>query len=439
MPLEALYSLMKEQLEDPDDRNILDGINIKYEDLLVVVDKDYFQSKPNNMDGSKVTDDVFGFCSLVLGYAKAATNPLGSETSPKVFETFMPRTEFNTIFSTQVKSKIPGDLYDLFNTLACYKRDDNKDVVSVPRLFLLAQLTACRLDTDFCKGTAAKPVPGTKFGGLSFKNTKTSANVKDWITGIGKGDPSPDLLTTFDQSIDSSIGGLGTQQEKMFNSQRSVPLFEFRDLLNIQVSGFEQFMKDVDAAVQKLHQDFANAPKQMRLKRDAPASCTLTAAASPTTTTTSVGGDGGSPTVPTVAPVDPPSQPSCVPNPTDHVKDAHEDEMQKVAKFFCDKYASSTNAQAPINIAQTVMAGQRSEGRGSVDIAFDYPTNEGNQDDVYDITLTSVPNCTPAGGAFNLATPVANNQCADILHNAWKTCESLCCKTSVCGLLMTMI
>ena len=280
-----------------------------------------------------------------------------------------------------------------------------------------------RLDTAYCKGPATKPVPNTKFAGLSYTNTAAkpaTVNIKDWISGIGKQDPSPDLLSKFDESIDGSIGGQGTKMEKIHNSQRSAPLFEFRNLLDRQTSQLEQFMKDVDSSIQTLHKDFADPPKKKKLKRDAPASCTMPDS-SPGPTSTDGGGGGGAPTV---APVDPPSQPSCVPTPTDHVKDAHEGEMQKVAKFFCDQYASNTNAQAPISITQTVMAGERTEGRTSVDIAFDYTPSEGNQDDVYDIKLTSVPNCTPKDG-FNLATPVANNNCADILHTAWKNCESL--------------
>jgi len=238
-------------------------------------------------------------------------------------------------------------------------------------------------------------------------------NIKDWIQGIGKGDPSPDLLSKFDESIDGSIDGLGDQTEKMFNSQRSVPLFEYRDLDNILTSKFEQFMIDVDSAIQKLHNDFADAPKKLKLKRDAPASCTLPTAPGPTSPNNP----------PVVNPVDPPSQPSCIPTPTHSVKDAHEGKIQKVTKFFCDKYAFNTAAKAPINIVQTVMTGTRTEGRATVDIAFDYPPSEGNQDDVYDIKLTSVDNCTPLNG-FNLNSPVANNECADILHNAWKNCKS---------------
>lgn len=253
-------------------------------------------------------------------------------------------------------------------------------------------------------------------------------NIKDWISGIGKQDPSPDLLSKFDQSIDGSIGGRGTSLEKIYDSQRSAPLFEFRNLLDKPTSELEQFMKDVDSSIQTLHKDFADPPKKKKLKRDAPASCTIPDTSSAPSSTDG-GGGGGPPTStsvdppspPPITPVDPPSQPSCVPTPTDQVKDAHEGEMQKVAKFFCDRYAANTNAQAPISIVQAVMAGERSEGRESIDIAFDYSPSEGNQDDVYQINLFSVPNCTPKNG-FNLASPVANNNCADILHTAWKSC-----------------
>ena len=135
MPLEALYSLMKENLADPtSDRNILDGASFRGQNL-VVVTQEYFQTNTNGIDGSKVTDDVLGFCSLVLSYAKAASQTLQRDQSPKLFITFMPRTEFNTIYQ-QVESKIPGDLFTLFNSLACYKTNANNEVVWVIPNFL---------------------------------------------------------------------------------------------------------------------------------------------------------------------------------------------------------------------------------------------------------------------------------------------------------------
>ena len=134
MPLEALYSLMIENQADPIDKNILDGTNFN-KDALVVVTQAYFQSNPNNIDKSKMTDDVLAFCSLVLSYAKAASNTLRGDQSPKFFTVFMPRTEFITIFGI-VKSKLTGDLFKLFESLACYKTVDG-NVVSVTELPLL--------------------------------------------------------------------------------------------------------------------------------------------------------------------------------------------------------------------------------------------------------------------------------------------------------------
>lgn len=178
-------------------------------------------------------------------------------------------------------------------------------------------------------------------------------------------------------------------------------------------------MTKVDAAIQKLHKDFADAPK---MKRDG---CVLPseAAEEPTSTPTPEPTPEPTPTPVGVAPVDPPSQPSCVPNPTDSVKDAHEGELEKATKYFCDQHATNTNAQAPIDIAATIIAGTRSMGRATIDMAYPYPPNMGNQDDVYDISLKSVPDCTPEHG-FNPASPVKDTQCADILHSAWKNCGS---------------
>lgn len=126
MPLEGLYSLMLEQAQDLDiaKRNILDGEETKRtghvgSTNLVLVTKSYFQSKPQGIAQTKVTDDMLGFASLVLSYAKGAQYQLQPDESPKLMTTFMPRTEFNTIFK-QVKSKFSGDLFELFEVLACY-------------------------------------------------------------------------------------------------------------------------------------------------------------------------------------------------------------------------------------------------------------------------------------------------------------------------------
>ncbi|KAL9127514.1 MAG: hypothetical protein Q9217_003624 [Psora testacea] len=134
---------------------------------------------------------------------------------------------------------------------------------------------------------------------------------------------------------------------------RSVLLFEFRDLYEVKTSGFEDFMTKVDSAIQKLHKDFADPPKKR--KRDVPANCTMPGTPAPSSST--------EPYPVVVDPVDPPSQPTCVPNPTSDVKDAHEEQTKKAAKYFCNKHASDTNAKGPIDIVHTIIAGTRPMGR----------------------------------------------------------------------------
>ena len=71
----------------------------------------------------------------------------------------------------------------------------------------------------------------------------------------------------------------------------------------------------------------------------------------------------------------------------------------------------------------TVMAVTRAEIKAIIDLAFDYSPGENKQNDVFDIKITSVNTCTPTNGC-NLIAPLTNTDCADILHNAWKNCES---------------
>lgn len=132
MPLEALYSLMRENIQDRDaGRNILNGAaSFTIGQNIQLVTQGYFQSASLKIDSSTVTDDMLGFCSLVLSYAKAADLEQAPDLSPKHKITFMPRTEFNTIYA-QVGSKFTIPLFDIFNTLACYKTDSNLQISSV--------------------------------------------------------------------------------------------------------------------------------------------------------------------------------------------------------------------------------------------------------------------------------------------------------------------
>lgn len=127
------------------------------------------------------------------------------------------------------------------------------------------------IDTDFCTGDPSNPSPiGTEFGDTNFVEGDATCNVKDWISGLDPDSQDDDALTVFDRAIDGSVGGLGSTQEKVFNTQRSVPLFEFRDLNGVfpatpvypgQMT-VTQFMGAVDQAIQDLHSKFANPPSR---------------------------------------------------------------------------------------------------------------------------------------------------------------------------------
>jgi hypothetical protein len=137
MPLEALYSLMKENVqlgpskEAPDGpnegRNVINGeSSIATGQNIRLVTAEYFKDLSLKVDVGMINDAVLGFCSLVLSYAKAADKAKAydentHERSPKSWIPFMPRTEFVTIYNT-VKSFFPDDneLFDIFNILACY-------------------------------------------------------------------------------------------------------------------------------------------------------------------------------------------------------------------------------------------------------------------------------------------------------------------------------
>jgi hypothetical protein len=132
--------------------------------------------------------------------------------------------------------------------------------------------------------------------------------MKEWIDVIEAG-TSPDPISRVDQKVDGSVGRLGGKFEKVLDTNRQVPIFEFRRLQGSQPSGFGSKVKDVEDAIVAYHRQFANAPRLLRkkqnakyshIKRDAP-----TDACATPTPTTAQGTDAPPPTTPA------PNMPSC--------------------------------------------------------------------------------------------------------------------------------
>lgn len=128
-------------------------------------------------------------------------------------------------------------------------------------------------------------------------------------------------------------------------------------------------------------------------------------------------------TVATVAPVDPPAQRSCLPNPTDSPKDAHEAKMQAAARYFCSTYGKETAAKEAPNVQHRVWGTDGYAARGGgFPIGQDYNSGD-NNDDVYDVGIKGVDGCVPQGG-YNLAEPLKDVKCSDMVSKAWRECES---------------
>ncbi len=129
MPLEAVYDLMLLQRAALDKNtassNPITGSPVRFSDDFILITKQYFDNKPNGISKDAVTNDLLAFLSLVLTYAKNAKYKMNGDQSPKFFASFMPRSDFTVLYD-QVEKKLEGDLWDLVNTLACYKRKVEK-------------------------------------------------------------------------------------------------------------------------------------------------------------------------------------------------------------------------------------------------------------------------------------------------------------------------
>lgn len=130
LPLEAINDLMMFAVDENSPQNALSG---KRWGNCVWVNEDFFKSKPSGITSS-VGQDVMGFLSLVLTYAKS-TSQLSADNSVKSLSSIMPRTNFVTMYAS-IKSKLgpklsgSSGLYNLVKTLACYenKRHDANEI-----------------------------------------------------------------------------------------------------------------------------------------------------------------------------------------------------------------------------------------------------------------------------------------------------------------------
>lgn len=120
LPLEAIHDLFRKAVAQ-EASPLLPGIGSAKN--VAFVTKDFFQADPNGISPDSVRDDVLGFFSLVISYAKGASK-VTSGNSPKNIISIMPRTDWTNLFN-QIRPAVPGPLYDLVKVLACYRYFDD--------------------------------------------------------------------------------------------------------------------------------------------------------------------------------------------------------------------------------------------------------------------------------------------------------------------------
>ena len=101
----------------------------------------------------------------------------------------------------------------------------------------------------------------------TFKTTSNgksdSCTVQEWIQSIAD-NQSPDRLSVVDQIVDGSIGGLKDALENVLDTNRAVPLFEFRRLPGVKAADMQSRVSSAESALVDYHKAFGNPPTKTK-------------------------------------------------------------------------------------------------------------------------------------------------------------------------------
>ena len=127
-----------------------------------------------------------------------------------------------------------------------------------------------RIDQRYCGGTVDAPNPTGQMDQQVFKASSggksDSCSVQEWLQSIQDGH-LPDRLSEVDQVIDGSIGALKDALENVINTNRAVPLFEFRNLAGVKAGDMKDKVTKAEQAVIDYHHAMGNPPRLTRTKR----------------------------------------------------------------------------------------------------------------------------------------------------------------------------
>ena len=94
------------------------------------------------------------------------------------------------------------------------------------------------------------------------------------------------------------------------------------------------------------------------------------------------------------------------------------------AEKFCKDYASSEDQDsADLPIEKTLFVWGHYIGRIFIDSVVEWTRGNDSEDDVYDFKIELVEDCA-TDGKLNLAKPVGDHECKDVLQSAWSNCDN---------------
>ena len=224
--------------------NVLINTGQAYNQKIILVTEDSF--KPFlRIRRSDINDEFLGFFSLLVSYCAAASEGDPAH-GPKRGLNIMPRTNFLTMYNIFARDKLQNQfaltsLYDVVRVIAALEPGRNIDIANMKFKWKSQDL----------RNPISEDWPGKAADMQSGELT-----VKEFLDTLqGKDTPQLDLLMLMDKMVrHGQIGGLGKRMEGVYGAlDKPAPIFEFRDLANVNRNDLSARMDKFDKQVIALH------------------------------------------------------------------------------------------------------------------------------------------------------------------------------------------
>ena len=308
------------------------------------------------------------------------------------------------------------------------------------------------IDSKFCTGTVDNPKPNDqmdqqKFIVSSSDDESDSCTVQEWIQSIADG-KSKDRLSEIDEIIDGQVGGLKDRTEFVLNTERKVPLFEFRRLASLVAGDMQSRVEELEQAVIDYHNAHGNPPRFRRRRQDsrytdikrrdscpaATSSINSQQTSSPTSETTSAVPTSTHPSetttaIPTSTP-SPQAQLTCTG--VDTTKWMGRDALSSVIPDFCNE----AEKQGTQDKDSASLVRNYNNGGDGVALSIDWPVGSSFKPNIHDCIGYMTTVMDSCGGNDPDHNPMnwkhgGYNQVGDVRYNVFPTAERY--KSGICS------